>query len=83
MTIEEIIESPEKLHDQISTNVKRLRKENNISQLDLAHEIGLSGNAYITRAEKRTNGHHFNVEHLVKIAKVLNVDIQDLFDGII
>ncbi len=82
MNINELIESPEKIHDIVSGNVKRVRKEKNISQLDLGEDIGLSGNAYIARAENRVKGHHFNVEHLIKIAKVLDVEIGEFFKGL-
>ena len=82
MTLDEIKKSPEKVHDIVSANVKRIRKAKNITQLDLAHEIGLVGNAYIARAENRKKNHHFNIEHLVKIAKVLEVDICEFFEGV-
>ncbi len=82
MDIHELIESPERIHDIVSANVKRVRKEKNISQLDLGESIGLSGNAYIARAENRVKGHHFNVEHLVKISKVLEVEIGEFFKGL-
>ncbi len=65
--------------DRISSNVAKIRKEKGFSQLQLAVEIGLSGGAYIGRAELRTNGQHFNISNLVKIAKVLEVDICEFF----
>jgi len=33
-------------------------------------------------AEICTNGKHFNIEHLVKIADVLEVDVCDFFKGV-
>jgi transcriptional regulator with XRE-family HTH domain len=51
----------------------------NISQLQLALDIGLTGNAFIARAEKRTNNAHFNIEHLVKISEILEIDILEFF----
>lgn len=69
----------EKYLDKISRNVARIRKEKGYSQLKLAVEIGLNGGAYIGRAELRTNGQHFNISNLVKIAKILDVDVCEFF----
>ncbi len=49
------------------------------SQLKLALEIGLDGAAYLGRMEIRTKNHRFNLEHLAKISKVLEVDICEFF----
>ncbi|MCG3666370.1 hypothetical protein L5F24_00005 [Aliarcobacter butzleri] len=40
----------------------------------------MSGGAYLGRAEIRKNKHHFNIKHLAKIAKVLDVDIKKFFE---
>ena len=69
----------EEIYNIISSNVIKYRKQKKLSQLQLAIEIGLTGNAFITRAEKRTNNAHFNIEHITKIATVLNVDICEFF----
>ena len=64
----------------ISTNVIKYRKLNDFSQLQLALDIGLTGNAFIARAEKRTNNAHLNIEHLVKIASILDINIKKFFE---
>jgi len=46
--------------------------------MQLALEIGMNGGAYLGRAELRTNKHHFNIRHMAKIAKVLEIDVCDL-----
>jgi len=79
MTIETLNKKTEKMHDLISANVAKYRKKKGFSQLQLALEIGLTGNAFIARAERRTNNSHFNIEHLVKISNVLDVDICEFF----
>lgn len=68
------------LHNTVSKNVAKYRKQAGMSQLQLALEIGLSGNAFIARAENRTNNAHFNVEHIYKIAEVLNVNVCEFFE---
>lgn len=78
MTIEELNNQVNEIHNTISTNVIKFRKEKNYSQLELALDIGLTGNAFISRAEKRINNAHFNIEHLVKIALVLDIELYDL-----
>ena len=68
--------------DTVSANVKKYREIKGITQMQLALEIGMSGGAYLGRAEIRKNNHHFNIKHLAKISKVLDVDIRDFFEGI-
>ena len=63
------------LYQKIGKNVKRIREEKNKSQLDLALSIGLKSVGLISVAEIYHNKKHFNIEHLHKIAKVLEVDI--------
>ena len=66
-------------HRIIGLNVKRLRKERNLSQLDLAHKIGHKSVSIISCAEINHKNNHFNIEHLLKIAYVLEVDICEFF----
>lgn len=64
----------------VSANVKKYREQKGLTQMQLALEIGLSGGAYLGRAEIRKNNHHFNIKQLAKISKVLNVDIKKFFE---
>jgi len=70
----------EKILDIVSLNVKKYREQKGLTQMQLALEIGMSGGAYLGRAEIRKNKHHFNIKHLAKIAKVLDVDIKKFFE---
>ena len=79
MTIEELNHQVDEIHNIISTNVIKFRKQKKYSQLQLALDIGLTGNAFIARAEKRTNNAHFNIEHLVKISLILEVELVQFF----
>ena len=69
----------DKILDIVSANVKKYREQKGFSQMQLALEIGMSGGAYLGRAEIRKNNHHFNISQLSKIAKVLDMDICDFF----
>lgn len=62
----------------ISKNVKKHRTEKKMSQLELALTIGQKGNAFYNYAENNTNNKHFNLEHLYKIAKALEIDVSEL-----
>lgn len=79
MNNDELDAKTEYIHNLISKNVAYFRKKKKLSQLELALEIGLTGNAFIARAENRTNNAHFNIEHLVKISTILEVDICEFF----
>lgn len=65
--------------DIVSTNVKKYRLQKGFTQMQLALEIGMSGGAYLGRAEIRKLKHHFNIQHIAKISKVLDIDIIEFF----
>ncbi len=69
-------------HKIIGQNVRKIRKEKGISQLDLAHKIGHKSVSIISCAEINHKNNHFNIEHLLKIAYVLEVDICEFFKKI-
>jgi len=64
----------------IGSNVMRIRKEKGMTQLDLALAIGLKSVGLISVAELYHNKKHFNLEHLYKIAVVLDVAVTDFFN---
>lgn len=78
---EELEVYSEQVLDTVSQNVKKYREEKGYSQMQLALEIGMSGGAYLGRAELRSRNHHFNIKHLAKISKILKIDIGDFFKG--
>ncbi|MBV5278643.1 MAG: helix-turn-helix transcriptional regulator [Campylobacteraceae bacterium] len=67
------------IYKQIGQNVKSIRKAKNISQLALALAIGHKAVGTVSMAELGINNKHFNIEHLVKIADVLEVDVCEFF----
>jgi transcriptional regulator with XRE-family HTH domain len=79
MTIEELDLKAKEIHDLVSANVRKYRRLKEFSQLQLALEIGMTSSTFLARAEKRAHNAHFNVEHLAKIALVLNVDLDHFF----
>ncbi|WP_394958635.1 helix-turn-helix domain-containing protein [uncultured Helicobacter sp.] len=63
----------------IAKNVARVRKEKGFSQLDLSLAIGYKSVSLVAGAEAGYKNIHFNLEHLYKISKVLEVDIREFF----
>ena len=72
-------EKMEEIYKKIGQNVKRIRTSKNISQLALSLAIGHKAVGTISMAELCINKKHFNIEHLIKIADVLEVDICEFF----
>ncbi|QOY51700.1 helix-turn-helix domain-containing protein [Candidatus Sulfurimonas baltica] len=68
----------EQLHIQIGKNVKKAREEKGLTQLQLSQAIGHKSVTIISRAEICYKGQHFNIEHLSKIAHILEIDICEL-----
>ncbi|NOX16053.1 MAG: helix-turn-helix transcriptional regulator [Epsilonproteobacteria bacterium] len=72
---EEIFE----FHKKISKNVKYFRNNKKLTQLDLALDIGIKSVAFFSNCENNKYDKHFNIEHLYKISKSLQVNIEDFF----
>lgn len=62
----------------ISNNVKNYRLEKGFSQEKLALDIGIKSIAFYSNCENNKYNKHFNLEHLYKISKSLNVPLEDL-----
>ena len=70
------------IHLIIGENVAIARKKHGMSQLDLALSIGHKSATVISKAELGREGKHFSIEHLYKIACVLDLPIEYFFDGL-
>jgi len=67
------------IYKQIGINVKNARKSKGVSQLALSLAIGHKAVGTVSMAELCLNNKHFNIEHLVKIADVLEMDVCEFF----
>ena len=67
-------------YKKIGENVKRFRKEKNLTQMQLALSIEHNSVGHIAKAELYKYGKHFNLEQLYKISKVLDVKLSNLID---
>jgi len=80
MLIAEITEEESnKFHQNISKNVRRLRQENNLTQLDVSLALGLSNPSFITNAESMSSDKKFNLNQLHKLSIIFNVNICEFF----
>ncbi len=62
----------------VSENVKVRRIALNMSQLDLALKLGIKSVAFYSNCENLRYGKHFNLEHVYKLAKALDVEMYEL-----
>lgn len=65
-----------KIDKFVIERVKEKRTENNLSQADLAYELGMSV-GFIGKAESPKYSTHYNVKHLNELAKILKCSPQD------
>ena len=65
-------------YQTIGNNVKQIRKEKKITQMQLALAIGHNSVGHIAKAELYKYDKHFNLEQLYKIAIVLEVSLHDI-----
>jgi len=72
----------EAFYRRIGFNVKKLRQEKGLSQLQLALAIGQKSVSTVAKAEIGVEKKHFNLEHLYKIAKVLEIDPCDFIQDV-
>ncbi|MCK9474058.1 helix-turn-helix transcriptional regulator [Sulfurimonas sp.] len=72
----------EKIHIKIGQNVKKYREKTGMTQLELSLEMGNKSVSLVSAAELYTNKKHFNIEHLYKISKVLNISISTFFEDV-
>ena len=70
------------VYNQITDNIKKMRKERNITQEELALNIGHSSASMISKIEAGLENKHYNIKQLFLISKVLEVPLSKLFEGI-
>ena len=63
--------------DTISKNVERIREAKGMTKLDVSRELGFMAPDHYSRMELRANGKHFNLKHLYKLAKILDVPVSE------
>ena len=74
----QVVEDVEEFYKTVSSNVKKLRKKHKFTQLDFSASIGFNSVSFYCECENNTNGKHFNLIHVVRIAKFLNININEI-----
>lgn len=74
----QVIEDVEGFYKAISINIKNLRIKYNYTQLDFSAHIGFNSVGFYCECENNKNGKHFNLLHVARIAKFLNIDINEI-----
>ncbi|MDR0408573.1 MAG: helix-turn-helix domain-containing protein [Campylobacteraceae bacterium] len=73
------IEEEKEFFENISRNVKRVRKEKKMSQLETALSIGQQSSGFYASIENYAHGKHFNLKHLLRLSKLFEVPIEEFF----
>jgi len=68
------------MYKRIGENVKKCRERKGMSQLQLSNAMGYSSVSLVSAAELCNDGKHFNLEHLYKIAKILDIEMSKLIN---
>jgi len=71
-------ETIDNFYKQIGINVKKQRELKGYTQLELAQALGHKSVGLVSQAEIFLKRQHFNLEHLYKIAYILECKISDL-----
>jgi len=66
------------MYKSIGENVKKYRELKGMSQLQLSNAMGYRSVSLVSAAELCNDGKHFNLEHLYKIAKILEIEMTEL-----
>lgn len=75
------INNQENLYEKIALNIKKYRKEANMTQANLAEKVGVS-HEFIRRIESKKGQKTFSVETIYKISLALDISIDKLFEDI-
>lgn len=63
----------------ILKNIKKFRLEKKLTQEKIALSMGFTTATFYTNAENYKRGKHFSLEHIIKISKILDIKIENLF----
>ena len=72
-----MLEYSSNIYNIIRRNIKKYRKEKNITSAELASRVNLS-HAFIRQIESEKVAYNFSVETLYKISVALDVKLDDL-----
>lgn len=65
--------------DMVARNVKKIRQEKGLSQLETALSIGQASSGFYANMENNAHNKHFNLLHLFKLSKLFECEICQFF----
>ena len=71
-----------KFYKIIGSNVKKLREDKGLTQLELSQQMDFNSVGLIGQAEIYYNKQHFSLKHLYMMASILECRIEDFFKGV-
>ena len=74
-------EAIDNFYIQIGMNVKKQRELKGYTQLQLSQALGHKSVGLVSQAELYLKKQHFNLEHLYKIAYILECDFKEFFEN--
>ena len=72
-------EETDKLHKKVSENVRKIRLNKNLTQLDVSLALGLSNPSFVTNAESLNSSKKFNLNQLYKLSIIFDVELCEFF----
>ncbi len=80
MNIENLDENiVDEFYINIGKNVKRLREEKGLTQLQLSQALGFKSVGLVSQSELYLKKQHFNLKHLYLISLVLECNMNEFF----
>jgi len=74
------VDAIDEFHKKIGLNVKYMRTKKGFTQLQLSQALNHKSVGLVSQAELYLKKQHFNLEHLYKIAYILDCKVGDLID---
>ena len=80
MNIENLDENiVDEFYINIGKNVKRLREEKELTQLQLSQALGFKSVGLVSQSELYLKKQHFNLKHLYLISLILECNMNEFF----
>lgn len=76
---QKFVHTDEYYYSVVRKNVRKIRRNKNLTQQDLADLTGIS-REYICDIENESRNKHITIAYLTRIADALEVDISELFN---
>lgn len=67
-------------HKKVCNNIKRIRQEKKMSQLEVSLSIGQKSSGFYSNMENYRHKKHFNLTHLYKLSTLFNVPINKFLE---